>query len=217
MYLFTRRVHARAGNPGAAMAWATSITERVRQVTGLDISLFSGAYGPQVGTLVWSTFVPDLTALEAATDKTAVDEGMLEAIVQGQQFAPEGAHDRLLQLIHPAPEAIMADDAPASTYVGVVSSVCAPGSLARGIELGVEIAQKATEITGVPTAFLMDTTGPYGGVSWISAFADVSATEAANAALAASEEWVRLLDGQVPGVYTADPSLTQQLLYRRVL
>jgi hypothetical protein len=218
MYLFTRRVRARAGGIGAAMAWATGITERARQVSGLDVSLFAGSYGPQVGTLAWSAVVPDLQALETATDKLAVDEGFQQEADKGLQFAPDGADDRLLQFIHPQPEVLAAgSDAPPFGYALVISSVCADGQYSRGIELGVELAVRASEITGVQAAFLVDVTGPYGGVNWITGYADAAALDRANEALASDPTWAKSLDEKTAGVYQADPSVTQQLLYRRVL
>jgi len=218
MYLFTRRVCARTGGIGEAMAWATGITERARQVSGLEVSLFSGVYGPQVGTLVWSAVVPDLLALETATDKLAVDEGFLQEANKGQQFAPEGPDDRLLQFIHPQPEAMAApSDAPPFGYAAVISAVCAAGQYSRGIELGVQLAVRAGEITGVPTSFLVDTTGTYGRVNWITGYADAEAIDRANQTLTADAAWVKSVDDETAGVYLADPSATQQLLYRRVL
>ena len=220
MYLFTRRARARTGGINDAMAWATGITEKARQVSGLDVSLFAGVWGPQVGTLVWSATVPDLAALEAAMDKLAVDPSFGEEASRGQQFAPDGPDDRLLQFVVPDADTLAAaatSDQPRFAYASVVSTVCAAGGIARGIELGVEIATRATEITGSQVTFLVDTTGPYGGVNWITGHADVQAVEAANAALFGDPAFIRLVDEGVKGVYVDDPSVTTQLLYRRVL
>ena len=220
MYLFSRRVRVRAGGTNDAMAWATGITEKARQVSDLDISLHIGVYGPEVGTLVWTAVVPDLMALEAATDKLNVDPSFGEQADRGQQFAPDGPNDRLLQFIVPDAEtlaAAAAGDQSQPTYATVVSSVCAAGKLGRGIELGIEIAQRVTATIGTPTAFLIDTTGPYGGVNWISLHADAQAVEAANAAMAADVELATFIDEGVAGVYIDAPGATTQLLYRRIL
>ena len=220
MYLFTRRARARSGGITNAMAWATGITEKARQVSGLDVSLFAGVYGPQVGTLVWSATVPDLVALEAAMDKMAADTAFADEASKGQQFAPDGPDDRLLQFIVPDAETLAAaasQDQARPEYATVVSTVCAAGKLVRGIELGIEIAQRATATLGTPTAFLADTTGPYGGVNWITLHADAQALEGANAALAADLEFQQFVDAGVAGVYIDDPSATTQLVYRRIL
>ena len=220
MYLFTRRLRARAGGINNAMAWATGITEKVRQISGLDVTLSASVFGPEVGTLVWSTTVPDLATLEASFDKLSVDPSYADEAGKGQQFGPDGPDDRLLQFVFPDAETLAAGasaDAPQWQYASVISTVCAAGGLRRGVELGVQIAQKATEISGIPTAFLMDTTGPYGGVNWISVAPDIQAVEAGNAAIFGSEEFLKLVDEGAKGTYIEDPSATTQLLYRRIV
>src|SRR5258707_15394309 len=77
MYLFSRRSRLAPGNTRDAMAWATGITEKVNQVSGLPVSLFTQVFSPEVCTLVWSTLVPDLATLKAGTDKLNVEDGLV--------------------------------------------------------------------------------------------------------------------------------------------
>lgn len=222
MYLFTRRVRVRTGGIGEAMAWATGIAEKAQQISGLEVSLYSSVFGPQVGTLAFTTVVPDLEALEAATDKLTVDTGYLDEAAKGQKFAPDGADDRLLQFVHPDHATIQSliasgEEPPRNAYANVVTTVCAPGELAKGMALGVEIAQRVSAITGQQTSFLADVTGRYGGVNWITGHADAKAVDAAQAALQADADWIQFVDQQVKGVYSDDPNVTEQLLYRRLV
>jgi len=53
-------------------------------------------------------------------------------------------------------------------YIGVVRATIAAGILAKGIASGMAISERAEKIAGVPTMFLPDYTGNYGGVAWIS-------------------------------------------------
>ena len=69
MYLFSRRVRVGAGQTRQAMEWALGQTEKVNRITGLQVSLFTQVYSPEVGVLVWSSFVPDLATLEAAGNR----------------------------------------------------------------------------------------------------------------------------------------------------
>jgi hypothetical protein len=46
----------------------------------------------------------------------------------------------------------------------------------------------------VPTMFLVDTTGPYGGCRWTTGFADIGELEWAESALMADESRVALID-----------------------
>jgi hypothetical protein len=212
MYLFSRRARLAPGNTREAMMWATSITEKVNQIVGLNTSLFAQTYSPEVGTLVWSTFVPDLATLESANDKLLVDDGYVSMVDAGAKFSQGGIDDTLLQLI-------TGDSDPSRQvdYATTIRTVCATGSVARGIELGVEIAQRAEKTIGIPVMFATSATGPYGTVAWITGYADVQALEAANQALAADTMFGEFVDKNVRGVYAEDPAATESLMYRRIV
>jgi hypothetical protein len=212
MYLFSRRARLAPGNTRAAMTWATSITEKVNQIVSLNTSLFAQTFSPEVGTLVWSTFVPDLATLETANDKLLVDDGYVSMVDEGAKFAQGGVDDSLLQLV-----AGEADPNRQIEYATTIQTVCANGSVARGIELGVDIAQRAEKIIGSPVLFATSATGPYGAVAWITGYADVNAFEASQQALAADTKFGEFVDKSVPGVYADDPTATQSLIYRRIV
>jgi hypothetical protein len=211
MYLFSRRVRFGTGQTRAAMEWALGQTEKVNKITGLQVSLYMQVYSPEVGSIGWTTFVPDLATLEAAGDKLNVDDDFVSATDKGASLIVGGADDTLSQVIYGQP-----DPSRSIEYVTAVRSVCATGNLARGMELGVEIAQRAEKITGTPTLFLADVTGTYGGVGWVSGHENVQALEAAQQKLASDPSWAQYLDKEVKGTYTDEPSATTQLVYRRL-
>ena len=105
------------------MTWATSITEKVNQITGLNVGLYAQTFSPEVGTLSWSTFVPDLPTLEAATDKLLVDDAYTSMVDAGAKFALGGADDTLLQIVSGEP-----DLSRQVQYVTTVQTVCARGT-----------------------------------------------------------------------------------------
>jgi hypothetical protein len=212
MYLFSRRARLAPGNTRAAITWATGITEKANQITGLNIGLFAPTFSPAVGTLSWSTFVPDLPTIETANDKLLVDDAYVSMLDAGAKFALGGADDVLMQIVHGAP-----DPNRQIEYVSTVQTVCATGSLTKGIELGVEIAQRAEKVANTPVLFATAMTGQYGAVSWISAYADAQALEKAQQALGADAKFAEFVDKSVKGVYVDDPSLTQQRILRRVV
>ena len=190
------------------------MTEKVVQTGGLQVSLWGQTFSPSVGTLVWSTFVSELAELEAMNEKLMVDEGYLELVERGGEFVlPGSVDDTLGMIIHgqaPDPER-------KPGYVSVVRTTMVAGGLARGITLGVEIAQKAEQITGVRTSFLADATGNYGGVAWISAFTDIADLERAQLELNSNQSFLELIDSQASTVYTDAPGATSQLIYRRII
>ncbi len=212
MYLFSRRARLAPGNTRAAMTWATEVTEKANKISGLNVSLFSLTFSPEIGTLVWSAFVPDLATLEAANDKLLVDEGYVSLVDQGAKFALGGADDALLQIVHGE-----VDPNRQIEYVTSVQTVCANGSVARGIELGVEIAQRVEKTIGLPGLFATAMTGSYGAVSWITGYADIREMERTQQALAADTKFGEFVDKNVRGVYVESPSETRQLIYRRIV
>ncbi len=211
MYLFSRRARLAPGNTRAAMTWATSITEKVNQITGLNVSLFALTFSPEVGTLSWSTFVPDLPTLEAATDKLLVDDAYVSMVDAGAKFAQGGADDVLVQIVSGE-----VDPNRQVEYATVVQTTCATGSVTKGIELGIDIAQRAEKALGVPVLFGTGVTGNYGAVSWLSGYADAAALEKSQQALAADAKFAEFVDKSTRGVYAEDPSASQQVIWRRI-
>jgi hypothetical protein len=211
MYLFNRQIRFGPGKTREQMEWALEQTERANQITDLQVSLYMEVYSPQVGAVGWSTFVPDLAALEAAGDKLTADDSFVAATDKGAAMTVGGASDSLAQVIYGEP-----DPSRQIEYVTVVRAVCATGNVARGLEAGVELAQRAEKIMSTPSLFLADVTGNFGGVAWASGYENVQALEAAQQSLASDESWAKFVDKATTGVYAEEPSLTTQTIYRRL-
>jgi hypothetical protein len=91
--------------------------------------------------------------------------------------------------------------------VQVARAICANGAMSEAMGFGVEIADVASRITGLQTIFGATITGAYGGVAWLTGAPDLAAVETANAALAADDEWRKVVDRAghafLPGVTTS--------------
>ena len=77
--------------------------------------------------------------------------------------------------------------------------------------IGVELAETAARTTGMPVMFLTSVVGDYGGVGWMVTADDLGEVETANAALAADQDWLKLVDraeGFTPG--------TSSIMLRRI-
>jgi hypothetical protein len=211
MYLFSRQIRFGPGSTREQMEWALAQTEKVNQITGLQVNLFMQVYSPEVGRVGWSTFVPDLATLEAAGDKLQADDSFVAATDKGAAMTVGGADDTLAQVLYGEP-----DPNRQIEYATVVRTVCATGSVGRGMEAGVELAQRAERVMSIPVIFVADVTGNYGGVGWVSGYENVQTLEAAQQALAGDQDWANFVDKSTKGVYTDEPSLTTQLIYRRI-
>ncbi len=190
MYLLTRSGRFAPGSTRDAVSYVGEVTEKVRQETGLAIDAWSSMYSPDLGTVVWAVFVEDLAALEQASDKLAMSDSFIDLVDRGARLFAGPVSDNLAQVV--AGEVDPA--APTPQYVTVAQAVAANGQLRAALAGGVEIAEASTRITGVPTMFVTDATGPYGGCAWMSGFADVDALQQAEAALTADDGWLELID-----------------------
>jgi hypothetical protein len=210
MYLFTRRTRLTGGDSIGGMAWASAITEKVKQVTGHDVQLWSTVYSMGVGTISWTAWFEDLASLEAVGDKLNAEPAMAELGDAGNKFTDGTLDDGLLQPIYGDPVA-----GSSAQYVGGAVAVAAAGGIERAMGLGVEIAQKSEAITGLPTLFVRSLTGPYGGVGWLTGYENVTAMEKAEDALAADASWLKLIDS-TKGCFIEDAATTQATIYRRL-
>ena len=74
-----------------------------------------------------------------------------------------------------------------------------------------------SDLLALPTAFLADSTGNYGGVAWLTAFANVAEMERAQLTLNTDESFIELIDSKAAGVYSEQPGASTQLIYRRIV
>lgn len=208
MYIFTRTARLALGRNRDAMSWAMGITEQVNHVTELEVSLWTTMFSPAVGQLTWSTLVEDLTHLEASMSKLATEERFLAESDRGAAFTTAaGVDDRLGQLIGSTPDPTRRPQCSA-----VVTATLANGALARGMEVGVEIAERATAIAGIPTTFVVGMTGPYGGVGWITGAESIRELEAAEQAVNTDADLIAFLDREAVEVF--QPGAEQHILRR---
>jgi hypothetical protein len=208
MYLFTRTGRFQPGSIRAATEYIRAVTDKVRQETGLDVHVWAATMSPEFGTTVWGTFVDDLRRLEEAEDKLMVSESFLDLAEKGNKLLAGPLTDNLAQVVHGAPDLSGA----LPNYLSVARATAANGQLRAAMAGGIEIAETATRITGVPTTFMVEATGPYGGCRWASRFADLDALERAESALMADESWLEVID-RVGPAYTQD---ARQTILRRI-
>ena len=210
MYLFTRTARLRPGNTRGGVAWAVGITERVNQITGLGVGLWTTSMSPGLGTLSWTTTVEHLSDLDDANAKLMVDDMFVDEVDRGSVFGDgAGADDEVAQLLHGA-----VDPSAAPQCAMVVRSEVLPGAFARGIEAGIEIASRATALGGLPTLFLVSTTGKYGGVAWITLADSIAELESGEQQANSDAAFIGYVDEVAPGCY--QPGITTQTIFTRI-
>lgn len=209
MYLFTRSGRFGPGSVGEAMSFVSSVTEKVHQDSGLDMHAWGASLSPELGTVVWATFVDSLEQLENAQDKLAVSDSFIALAETGTKLFAGPLQDGLAQVV----TGTFDPQAPLPSYVTVARATARNGKLREALAAGVEIAETATAITGVQTGFLVDATGPFGGCRWNSGFEDIGSVERAETALMADDSWLALIDR----VGTCYEQGVTQSMYRRII
>lgn len=213
MYIFSRStVLGGKGSMRDSQVWVASITEKVNQITDLQVAVWRNMFSRETNRLTWVAFVEDLAQLEAADDKLGADDSFAALADRGVDFTNGTLDDALGQVVHGSP-----DPQRAVEYATSVSALMAPGKFTRGIELGIEIAERAEQITGEPTALVSGVTGDYAAIQWITAYDSVRGLQTAGEKLNANPSFVHFIDNEVPGVYESGLDVTQQTCFRRVL
>ena len=209
MYLFTRQTRLAPTHAIDGMEWAVTIAEKVNQITSLNVGVWTPAFSAGIGTLSFGAAVESLGDLEDAQAKTMADSMFVDLSRQGAEITTGGLDDQVAQFIVGG-----TDDGSNPNYVAVVQSQLANGSFGSGVAAGIEIAQRATELSGMTTSFLLSSTGQYGGVAWITGAPSLRELEQGEAATNANPDFVTLVD-RVAGNFVE--GITTQSIWRRVV
>jgi hypothetical protein len=211
MYLYSLSARPGMANPVKVMDWAVRMTEKVNQIGEAPVALWTPIMSPASGTLAWTAVVPDLAIIVDTQSKLLADSGYLALVDETPELLSptEPPTETLMQLVHGDRDAASID----VQYASTVLAKLAPGSMRSGAELGVDIAQQVKRITGRPTSFAVGVTGEYGAVMWVSLAETIQQLQAANEALNADEDFVKLLDKEAAKAYLpgAEQSITRKI------
>ena len=210
MYLFNRRTRLAPGKARDGVDWAAGICGKVREISGMEVSLWMSVMSPAVGTIAWNTVVETLSDLEAATAKLNADDIFVATAMQGAALTDGTLDDTVIQLLNAEP-----DPNARPSYAAVVQGQLANGAFRNGIECGLEIAQRATELGGLKTTFGITTTGVYAGVGWITAAESLAELEAAEQKINTDPGFLELLDEKASSCYL--PGVTTQTIWQRIV
>jgi hypothetical protein len=206
MYLYSTSVRSGVASPAKVMDWALRLTEKINQIGEVPSSLWTAVMSPGMGTLAWTSVVSDLALIEQTETKLSTDAGYLSLIEEATELmSSDPADQRLMQLVHADPDAQRIS----AQYASTVTATLAPGSRGAGIELGVEIAQRVKQITGLPGSFAVGVTGNYGEVMWVSLAETIQQLQAANETLNNDADFGKSIDKNAAKVYL--PHATQSI------
>jgi hypothetical protein len=207
MYLYSTSVRLGSANPGKVMEWALGLTRKINEISEVPTALWTTVMSPAMGSLAWTAVVKDLAVIEATETKLAADPGYIDLVNQGLALASSAdpVDQMVMRLVHGDRDAGRID----AHYASTVMANLAPGNLVAGIELGVDLAQRAKKITGCPTSFAVAVTGGYGAVMWVSLAETIQQLQAASEALDSDADFAKVLDKEAGKAYL--PGATQAI------
>lgn len=188
MYIVARSRRINQAMARVAVAAAVEAGTRGSEIIGLPVFVWSSVFSADGPAVSWTARVEHLADAIALDDTLFADEGFAQWVEDNDGLFVGPTSDLISQVVSGAPTG------PPKGYVQATRAVCANGSLGEGMGLGAEVAETATRITGVPVMFVTPVAGAYGAVGWISSVDDLADVEAANAALAADDDWLKLVD-----------------------
>ncbi|MCU1499863.1 MAG: hypothetical protein JWM47_3816 [Acidimicrobiales bacterium] len=208
MYLLTRMNTVKGSHERTAMEFAPQMTEHVRAVSGLDLTLSDFIFGQPPVTLMWSAMVEDHAVMLAAIERLAADETYTDLSTGSADLFIGPSEDHFRAVVHTAGE--MTDVSPLTT---TVVATCCADRISDATAWAVEMTDLMHRLTGEGSMFLTDAYGPFGGVAWFMGLADMAAVESMREALRSDEEYLALLARSaglfLPG--SASTSLSQRL------
>lgn len=210
MYRFARTAQL-TGNPTKSIEWAVTIAEKVNQISEVPVTLWTSVLSPAVGLCAWTTTVETVTEIETMESKLLVDNGYLTLLAAGTEHIIPGAiNDSLSTVIYETPGAQGGN----FHYVSVTTGQVQPGQFRRGVELGVEIAQKAHALAGLETSFEGAVTGNMGTVTWILAADSIEQLQRGEDTLNTDETFLKLIDTEGAKAYQPHATVS---FFRRML
>jgi hypothetical protein len=188
MYLVGRSRVVNPATPRAAVEVAVELGQRVSQIIERPVYTWTTIFGPEPLSVMWSARVEHLADIVAADDAIGADEEFVAWAEQQNGLFASPLVGVVSQVVHGAPTG------EPKPFLTVTRAVAANGALGEAMGVGVEIAETFTRLTGHDAMFVTPVTGEYGGAGWIIGADDLGQVEAADAVLAASDEWIKLID-----------------------
>ncbi len=213
MYLFTREARLNGRRQPEAMALAVHITEYCTQLTGVQRGLWANVYSQDVGSLVFASVHPDLTALETTIDKLNVDSEYHSLVDRTLDYVlPGTVNDAVWNMLYPEAEPETTREV---NYTLAVEAYARPGKMMAAAAWGPELCQLLQDITGIPDEFGVDEACGYGRMILIQQFTDAAEYERCQAAQLADPRFPEAVDQQAPELF--ETSTATRRLYRRIV
>ncbi len=210
MIIFQRVLNL-LGPPQEVLPWAMEVTEHVNAETELDVALWQSQFGQPLGTVAWTCILPNLTALEAATESLGADQAYVDLTSRAQDWISAPGEDHLIRISHVAGGDYKRPGVGA--YAEMTAAVPAEGQLAAASAWAVEIADLHSDVTHAPVLFGGSAYGDFGLMAWVAFHDSAASVDEAAEAIGKDQAYVAKLD-QGGDLFT--PGSATRALARRI-
>lgn len=164
MYIFSRRTLAALGKQFEAVPAAVAVAEKVSEISGSEINVFTARFGAPLGSIMWSRRADSMAELQTFSDKVLADSGYLAMVDDMAGLFMTPAEDSIGRVLTTPFEG-----APARFWSITQASMLA-GKYAHAVEFGIEIADYMGAQLGAQAAFLKASYGGFADVTWLLGF-----------------------------------------------
>ena len=189
MYTWDRNRQVNPAHGAEAREWALAVTARARDITGKHLDAWVQVMSPDVGTVSWSAWDESLGEIEAIVDALDTDATIAKLTSSAETALVGPVMDGVYTNFHHA----FVQGEHAATYTLSIEATVASGRLDDALVSGQKIAEHATSVTGRNTAFLLDFTGAYNGVRWVTGHPDIESVDTSERSLMDDPTWRALL------------------------
>ncbi|HEU4841627.1 MAG TPA: hypothetical protein VFT09_09300, partial [Ilumatobacteraceae bacterium] len=162
MYIVSRRRGINQARGRDALATAVEAGARAGEMLGMPVFVWSSLFSIEGAAVAWSARVEHLADAVAIDDTLFADDDFAGWVEENDGLFVGSNADSIWQVVHGAPTG------PPKQYLQATRAVCGNGTVSDAMALGVELAEAAAGITGVPVMFVTGVTGAYGAVGWLS-------------------------------------------------
>jgi hypothetical protein len=172
-----------------AREWALAVTARAREITGKHLDGWVRVMSPDAGMVSWSCWDESLQDIEALVDAFDTDATIAKLTSSAESALVGPVLDAVYTNFHHS----FVQGEHSARYVVSVEATLGSGRFAEALVSGQKIAEHATSVTGRNTAFLLNFTGPYNGVRWVTGYPDIDSVDMSERSLMDDPAWRALL------------------------
>lgn len=172
MYIFSRRTLAALGKQFEAVPKAIEIAEKVADISGAEINVFTARFGAPLGSIMWSRRADSMAELQAFSEKVLADAEYVEMVngMAGLFMTP--AEDSIGRVLSTPLEGTPA------RFWGITQAAMTAGRYAEAVEFGIEIADYMASAVGAQSLFLKAGYAGFADVTWLVGFDSMDAVGA---------------------------------------